>query len=73
MTIGRFARLTGLSAGTLRHYDEVEDLDAYHARAIEAGATEITPPHESEGVPRNSAIRDPSGNWISLAQASHAG
>jgi len=23
MTIGRFARLTGLSAGTLRHYDQV--------------------------------------------------
>lgn len=23
MTIGRFARLTGLSIGTLRHYDEV--------------------------------------------------
>ena len=23
MTIGRFARLTGLSVGTLRHYDEV--------------------------------------------------
>jgi DNA-binding transcriptional MerR regulator len=23
MTIGHFARLTGLSVGTLRHYDEV--------------------------------------------------
>jgi DNA-binding transcriptional MerR regulator len=47
----------------------VEDLDAYHARAIEAGATEIVPPHDAEGMPRNSAIRDPSGNWIGLAQA----
>lgn len=47
----------------------VEDLDAYHARAIEAGATEIVVPHDAKGMPRNSAVRDPSGNWIGLAQA----
>lgn len=47
----------------------VEDLDIYHARALEAGATEINPPHDTEGMPRNSAIRDPSGNWITLYQA----
>lgn len=47
----------------------VEDLDVCHARAIEAGATEMFPPHDAEGMPRNSAIRDPSGNWIGLAQA----
>jgi DNA-binding transcriptional MerR regulator len=46
-----------------------EDLDAYHARAIDAGATEIVAPHDSEGMPRCSAVRDPSGNWIWLYQA----
>ncbi len=47
----------------------VEDLDAYHARAVDAGATEVVAPHDAEGMPRNSAVRDPSGNWIGLAQA----
>jgi MerR family regulatory protein len=112
MTIGRFARLTGLSIGTLRHYDEVglltpaavdhasgyrryrrrqmhvmagpdrmdlpgpstfgllvEDLDARHARALTAGAAEAVAPHDAEGMPRCSAVRDPSGNWIWLYQA----
>src|SRR5690348_10244723 len=103
MTIGRFARLTGLSVGTLRHYDEVGvlsparvdsasgyrqygrdrmdtpgqstfgllagDLDACHARAIGAGATEVAAPHDGDGMPRCSAVRDPSGNWIWLYKA----
>jgi DNA-binding transcriptional MerR regulator len=47
----------------------VDDLDGYHARAVEAGATEVIAPRDAEGMPRNSAVRDPSGNWISLAQA----
>ena len=47
----------------------VGDLDAAHAEAIGAGATEVSPPHESEGMPRNFALRDPSGNWIGLAQS----
>jgi DNA-binding transcriptional MerR regulator len=46
-----------------------EDLDACHARAIDAGATEVVAPHDSEGMPRCSAVRDPSGNWIWLYQA----
>jgi DNA-binding transcriptional MerR regulator len=46
-----------------------EDIDAYHARAVDAGATEVVAPHDAEGMPRCSAIRDPSGNWIWLYQA----
>ena len=49
----------------------VEDLDAYHARALEVGATEIVPPHDAEGMPRNSAVRDPSGNWIGSPRLDH--
>jgi DNA-binding transcriptional MerR regulator len=45
------------------------DLDACHAAAIGAGATEAAAPHDSEGMPRCSAVRDPSGNWIWLYQA----
>jgi DNA-binding transcriptional MerR regulator len=134
MTIGRFARLTGLSVGTLRHYDEVgllppasvdpasgyrrycrdqagraktiamlrggdlpiEEIrqviddqagdvtrdvltrhrrrlrrqqDVLTARIRDAGAAEVVAPHEAEGMPRCSAVRDPSGNWIWLYQA----
>jgi DNA-binding transcriptional MerR regulator len=47
----------------------VEDLDAYHARAVDAGATEVVAPRDAEGMPRCSAVRDPSGNWIWLYQA----
>jgi len=47
----------------------VDDLDGCHARAVEAGATEVIAPRDVEGMPRNSAVRDPSGNWISLTQA----
>jgi predicted enzyme related to lactoylglutathione lyase len=47
----------------------VEDLDARHAAAIEAGAAETVAPHDAEGMPRCSAARDPSGNWIWLYQA----
>jgi DNA-binding transcriptional MerR regulator len=46
----------------------VDDLDPCHARAIDAGATETVPPHTPEGMPRCSAVRDPSGNWIWLYQ-----
>jgi len=47
----------------------VDDLDAYHARALAAGATEAVKPNEPVGMPRCSAVRDPSGNWIWLYQA----
>jgi hypothetical protein len=46
----------------------VEDLDASHERALAAGAAEVTGPHDTEGMPRNSEVRDPSGNWIGLVQ-----
>jgi DNA-binding transcriptional MerR regulator len=45
-----------------------DDLDVCHARAVDAGATEVVAPHEAEGMPRCSAVRDPSGNWIWLYQ-----
>jgi DNA-binding transcriptional MerR regulator len=46
-----------------------DELDVCHARAVGAGATEVVAPHEEEGMPRSSAVRDPSGNWIWLYQA----
>jgi len=46
-----------------------EDIDTYHARAVAAGAIEVVTPHDAEGMPRSSAVRDPSGNWIWLYQA----
>lgn len=46
----------------------VSDLDTFHARAVAAGATEIMPPRDAEGMPRSSIVKDPSGNWIGLAQ-----
>jgi DNA-binding transcriptional MerR regulator len=46
----------------------VDDLDARHARAVAAGASEVVAPHEAQGMPRNAAVRDPSGNWIWLYQ-----
>ena len=47
----------------------VEDLDEFHGRALAAGGTEVAPPHKPEGMPRCSAVKDPSGNWIWLYQA----
>ena len=46
----------------------VDDLDATHRKALAAGATEITEPHDAQGMPRNSAVKDPSGNWIWIYQ-----
>jgi DNA-binding transcriptional MerR regulator len=46
----------------------VEDLEEAHKRALAAGATEIVSPRDAEGMPRNSAVKDPSGNWIWLYQ-----
>lgn len=47
----------------------VDELDVCHARAVAAGATEVVAPHTEQGMPRSSAVRDPSGNWIWLYQA----
>ena len=46
----------------------VDDLDARHSRALAAGATEAVPPRDRPGMPRSSAVKDPSGNWIWLYQ-----
>lgn len=46
----------------------VDDPDIVHDRAITAGGTEAVAPRTRQGMPRSSAIRDPSGNWIWLYQ-----
>ena len=47
----------------------VPDLDESHRRAIQAGGVELVAPKSPEGMPRCSAVRDPSGNWVWLYQA----
>jgi DNA-binding transcriptional MerR regulator len=46
----------------------VDDLAEAHKRAIASGAKEVVAPRDAEGMPRNSAVKDPSGNWIWLYQ-----
>jgi DNA-binding transcriptional MerR regulator len=46
----------------------VDDLDAVHKQAVAAGGSEVTSPHEEPGMPRTSAVADPSGNLIHLYQ-----
>lgn len=46
----------------------VDDLDATHQSALDAGATEVHPPMEFEWKPRTSIVDDPSGNRIALSQ-----
>lgn len=46
----------------------VEDLDEAHRRALGAGATEAVPISSPQGMPRNSAVTDPDGNWLWLYQ-----
>jgi DNA-binding transcriptional MerR regulator len=46
----------------------VDDLATTHARALAAGGTELVAPRDAQGMPRNSAVKDPSGNWIWLYQ-----
>jgi predicted enzyme related to lactoylglutathione lyase len=46
----------------------VDDLNQSHAHALAAGASEMTSPHDAQGMPRCSAVKDPSGNWIWLYQ-----
>jgi DNA-binding transcriptional MerR regulator len=46
----------------------VDELDAVHDMAVSVGATELLAPKDADGMPRHSAIRDPSGNCIWLYQ-----
>lgn len=46
----------------------VDDVDAVHRRAIEAGGTEISEPADYAWKPRSSVIDDLSGNRIQLSQ-----
>lgn len=46
----------------------VADLDKVHDTAVRVGATELLAPKDAEGMPRHSAVRDPSGNCIWLYQ-----
>src|SRR6266540_1848969 len=46
----------------------VDDLDEIHTKALAAGATKIIKPQDAQGMPRNSAVKDPSGNWIWIYQ-----
>jgi DNA-binding transcriptional MerR regulator len=46
----------------------VDDLDVALARAVDAGAVQVVPIQDLEGMPRCCAVKDPSGNWIWLYQ-----
>ena len=46
----------------------VDDLEAAHARAVQAGAAEHFAPMDGKGMPRHSRVEDPSGNRIVLWQ-----
>lgn len=46
----------------------VDDVDTRHSGALAAGATEVVAPRDRQGMPRSSAVKDPSGNWIWLYQ-----
>lgn len=56
-------------AGASRFGLLVEDVDATHRRALDAGATEVNAPVNTEWKPRSSCVTDPSGNNIDLYQA----
>ena len=47
----------------------VDDVDAAHQRALDAGGTEHHPPTDLAWKPRTSCVRDPSGNLIDLSQS----
>lgn len=46
----------------------VEDLEGALSRAVSAGAVQVVPIQDPEGMPRCCAVKDPSGNWIWLYQ-----
>ena len=46
----------------------VPDVDQTHQRALDAGAAQAVALNTPQGMPRNSAVTDPDGNWIWLYQ-----
>jgi DNA-binding transcriptional MerR regulator len=46
----------------------VDDLDAFHRRALDAGAKEHYPPTDSDVMPRHSRFEDPVGNRVVVFQ-----
>jgi PhnB protein len=47
----------------------VEDVDAWHARALAAGATELTAPNDTFHGDRASSVRDPYGHrWMIVSR-----
>lgn len=57
----------GFSAMPASYYVYVDDADTAHRRAIEAGATEVSPVKNQTYGDRQGGVRDPHGNywWIS--------
>ncbi len=55
-------------AGVSRFGLLVDDVDAAHRRALDAGATEVYAPVDKPWKPRSSCVADPSGNRIDLYQ-----
>jgi DNA-binding transcriptional MerR regulator len=47
----------------------VDDVDAAHRRALDAGGAELHPPTDFAWKPRTSCVADPDGNVIDLSQA----
>ncbi len=47
----------------------VDDVDAAHQRALDAGGAEVHPPTDFAWKPRTSCLRDPDGNLIDLSQS----
>jgi len=46
----------------------VDDLEEVHRRALAHGGFELDAPHDAPGMPRCSAVCDPSGNLVNLYQ-----
>jgi predicted enzyme related to lactoylglutathione lyase len=57
------------AAGAIRFGLLVDDLDAAHARALDAGAAQSHPPVDFPWKPPSSCVCDPDGNLIDLTQA----
>ncbi|MDF4253823.1 VOC family protein [Streptomyces sp. WMMB303] len=56
--------MAGLGPGAV--YVSVQDPDAHHARAVEAGAEIVLPPTDQDYGSREYAARDPEGNLWSF-------